>query len=260
MFFEIHQPVRHRQVRRIVDRAVAAKCRGIFAVRIDHHDMPLRRHVADAVEDQRGGGRFAGAGRSQQREMLAQQRVDIKRSANVAGRMDHPDFDMRAVVGGIDLFQVRARHRIDRGAGHRVARDAAPEMIEFAGQPFLIALAQEIDLRGDVIGRIVGDAQRTDAGDQPDIADPHLDLTADGARIGQRGVGMVRQFGQHFGVEQHAARRSRNLEHAADRLRRKAFRSGAGFGVGLGLKRPSTQHLGHTQSTPGSESRMRPKR
>jgi hypothetical protein len=82
VFFKVHQPIGH--CRFDVERLPGvAKRRKIFAVRVDHHDMAFGRHVADAVQDQRGGGRFAGAGRSQQREMLAQQRVDIEAGADI---------------------------------------------------------------------------------------------------------------------------------------------------------------------------------
>src|SRR3712207_8601285 len=50
----------------------------IFAVRVDHDDMPFRAEVADAVHDQGGGGRLAGAGRAEQREMLAEEGIDIE--------------------------------------------------------------------------------------------------------------------------------------------------------------------------------------
>src|SRR3546814_12173504 len=75
----------------------------IFAVRVDHHDMTLRREFADPVQDQRGAGRFAGAGRAEQREMLTEQRVDIERSEDIAGRIDGADLEMRAFVGGVEL-------------------------------------------------------------------------------------------------------------------------------------------------------------
>src|SRR3546814_9442862 len=89
---------------------------------VDHHDMTLRREFADPVQDQRGAGRFAGAGRAEQREMLTEQRVDIERSADIAGRIDGADLDMRAFVGGVYLLQIGAGRGIDLCAGDRIAR------------------------------------------------------------------------------------------------------------------------------------------
>ena len=117
MLLEVHQPVRHLQVRDVVDRAGVLERTGIFAVRIDHHDMALRRELADAVEDQRGGGRLAGTGRAEQREMLAEHRIDIERGADILGRIDIADLDMGAIVGGVDLLEIGGRHREHRAPG-----------------------------------------------------------------------------------------------------------------------------------------------
>ena len=59
MFFEIHQPIGHLQIGDVEDRAIGLERRGIFAVRIDHDDMALRRELADAVQNQRRAGRLA---------------------------------------------------------------------------------------------------------------------------------------------------------------------------------------------------------
>jgi hypothetical protein len=75
-------------------------------VRIDHHDMALRGQFADPVENERGCRRFAGAGRAEQREVLAQHRIDIERPANIACRIDSADFDDRAVIGRVELAHI----------------------------------------------------------------------------------------------------------------------------------------------------------
>src|SRR3546814_9687866 len=67
MFLEVHQPIGHRQIVDVEDLAVVLEGGGIFAVRVKHHDVAFGRHFADPVKDQRGRGRFAGAGRPEQR-------------------------------------------------------------------------------------------------------------------------------------------------------------------------------------------------
>src|SRR3546814_2664680 len=95
MFLEIHQPIGHGEIVDVEQRPGALEGGRIFAVRVDHHDMSLRRELADSMQDQRGAGRLAGAGRTEQREMLAEHRVDIERAADILGRIDGADLDMR---------------------------------------------------------------------------------------------------------------------------------------------------------------------
>ena len=51
VFLEVHQPVRHVQVGNVEQQADVPERGGIFAVRIDHHYMPVGRGFADLVED-----------------------------------------------------------------------------------------------------------------------------------------------------------------------------------------------------------------
>src|SRR3546814_1552281 len=81
MLLEVHQPIGHGEVVDVEQLAMALERGRIFAVRVDHDDVPLGRHVADAVHDEGGRGRFAGAGGAEQCEVLAEQCVDIKRAA-----------------------------------------------------------------------------------------------------------------------------------------------------------------------------------
>src|SRR3546814_16339555 len=81
--------------------------------------------------------------------MLAEHRVDIERAANVLGRIDGADLDMRALVGGIDLLEVGAGRREHLAARNRVARHAAPEIVDAAGNLFFFAFAKEVDRRDD---------------------------------------------------------------------------------------------------------------
>src|SRR3546814_17060797 len=56
---------------------------------------------------------------------------------------------MRAFVGGIDLLEVVAGRRIDLTARNRIARHAATEIVDTAGDFFFVALAEEVDRRDD---------------------------------------------------------------------------------------------------------------
>src|SRR3546814_19113473 len=95
------------------------------------------------MQDQRGAGRLAGAGRTEQREMLAEHRVDIERAADILGRIDGADLDMRALVGGVDLLEIGAGRGIDLPARNLIAGDAAAEIVDAAGELFLVDLAPE---------------------------------------------------------------------------------------------------------------------
>ena len=216
MFLEVHQPIGHGKVVDVEQRADALERRRIFAVRIDHHDMTLRRQFADLVQDQRGAGRFTGTGRPEQREMLAEHRIDIQRAANILGRIDGADFDMRALVGGINLFEVGAGRRKHLAARDRIAGDAAAEIRNAAGDLFLFAFAQEVDRRNDQPFAALVQLLVADTGDQPDIADADLDLRTDLPRHGDGGVGRRRQFADRHRIEQDARGRTRNIDHFAD--------------------------------------------
>src|SRR3546814_1244010 len=96
MFLEVHQPIGHRQIVDVEDLAVVLESGGIFAVRVKHHDMAFGRHFTDPVKDQRGRGRFAGAGRAEQGEMLAEHCVDEKRCCHVYRGIDGADPHMRS--------------------------------------------------------------------------------------------------------------------------------------------------------------------
>ena len=98
MLLEVHQPVGHLEIAHVEDRAVMLEGRGVFAVRIDHDHMALRRRFADAVQDQCGGGLLARARRTQQREVRAQQRVDIEPGADVARGKHRAHFDIGASI------------------------------------------------------------------------------------------------------------------------------------------------------------------
>ena len=119
--------------------------------------------------------------------MLAQHLIDIERGPCVGGGIDSADLDMGPVIGGVDLLHILARHRKNLGAWRWIAGDATPEIKDTTGQPFLVALTQEVDVGNDALACLV-QHHRAHAGDQPDRADAHLDLTTDLAR--HRGAGV----------------------------------------------------------------------
>ena len=83
--------------------------------------------------------------------MLAEHRIDIERGADVLGRIDIADLDMRTIVGGVDLLEIGGRDGEHRAARRGIARDAAAELVELAGELFLIALAEKVDLGEDPV-------------------------------------------------------------------------------------------------------------
>src|SRR3546814_10123096 len=68
-------------------------------------------------------------------------------AANILGWIDRPDLDMRALVGGINLLEVGAGRGEHLTARDRVARHAAAEIMDAAGDLFLIAFAEKVDRR-----------------------------------------------------------------------------------------------------------------
>ena len=158
--------------------------------------MTLWRQVADFVQNECGAGRLTRTGRPQQREMLAEHGIDIKRAANILGREHRANFDMRAGIGGINLLHVGAGHRIDLCPRNRIAGDTATEIIYFAGQFFFVALAKKIDRRHDDAVFAFVHALVADAGQQPGTTDADLDLAADLPRHRDARVLMVGQFGK----------------------------------------------------------------
>ncbi len=218
MLLEVHQPIGHLQVRDVEDDPGIAEGRGIFAVRVDHHHMAVRRGLADPVEDQGGAGRLAGAGRAEQGEVLAEEGVDIDAGADVLGREHRADLDAGAAVSGVDLAQVLAGRGIDQRAGDRIGGHAAAEAVDAAGQPLLVALAEEIDVGQDAAGNLGILALGPHRGEQPAVADADLDLAADLPGQGDRGVFIARAFLQALEVERDGGAGAGDLQHDADRL------------------------------------------
>ena len=184
---------------------------------VDHHDVTLGGHLADAVQDQRGAGRLAGAGRAEQREVLAQHRVDIKPGADILGGEDLADGDAGAPVARIDLFKIAGGRRIDQRAGDRVAGNAAAEGVNIAGQLFLAAFAEEVDMGNDPAFGAAVLALVAHAGEQPGIADADLDLATDLPGQRDRGIGILHAFIDALQIERDLRARARNFQHHPDR-------------------------------------------
>src|SRR5207342_265003 len=100
------QPIGQLQIVDVEQLAAAFERSRIFAVRVDHHDVTLRAQLRNTMQNERYAGRLTGSGRSQDGEMLAQHRVDIKRTANVVGGIDSSDLDMRLIAGCKDRAHV----------------------------------------------------------------------------------------------------------------------------------------------------------
>ena len=218
VLFEIHQPIGHLQIGDVEDHAGAAKRRGIFAMRVDHDDMTLGRSLADAVNDQRRAGRFAGACRAEQGEMLAEHGVDVKSGTNVAGRKDRTYLDEVAAVAGIDLPQVARRRGIDQCAGDRVASYATVKAMQPPGQAFLVAFAEKVSHGKNTAGGFGILFLVAHGGEQPASANLNLDLAADLAGLHNRRIVAGSAFGEPLQVDRDLAATAANLQNYADRL------------------------------------------
>src|SRR3546814_6213855 len=100
-------------------------------------------------------------------------------AANILGWIDRPDLDMRALVGGINLLEVGAGRGEHLTARDRVARHAAAEIMDAAGDLFLIAFAEKVDRRDNQPLAARVQLLVADARDQPDIADRSEEHTSE---------------------------------------------------------------------------------
>src|SRR5690348_4935798 len=106
---------------------LVAESGGVFAVRVDQHDMRVRVALDDGAKDRRDDARFARAGCPDDTEMLAEQlvREDIGRHRAVL--MQGADPCRRNARPRIDLREVSRRGEVDRLVERRMGRDAAAE-------------------------------------------------------------------------------------------------------------------------------------
>ena len=216
MLFKIHQPIGHRQIANIEQRTVGFESGRIFAVGIDHHDVALRRKLTNPVEDQRSRGRFTRTSRTKQREMLAEHRINIKRTAHIRGWIDRTDFDIGMIVRRVKLTHIFRGSRVNQIIRTRIAGDPATEIIDFARKPLFIALTQKVDHRDDVPGRIKTFGKRADVGDQPCRSDFDLNLTAYLSCGGKAWIACHRKCRHRLRTEQHTRCRTRNIKHRSN--------------------------------------------
>ena len=166
------------------------------------------------MKDQRARRRFTRTGRPQNREVLRQHRVDVKRAANIVSRIDGADLDVRIVGGGEDGAHVLGRDRQHLAARDRVTGDAAAEIGQASGRSGL-AFAEEVDLANDLA--VIAGLQGTDIGDQPGRTDQHLDLAADLPGHGDRRIGVAGQHLKSLEIHPDLGARTGDLQHPANR-------------------------------------------
>src|SRR6185369_412209 len=145
MLLEVHQPVGKLEVVDVEQLATSLEGGGIFAVRVDHHDVTLGAELRNPVKDERNRGRLTGTSRSQDREMLGEHGVDVKRAADVVRWIDGANLDMRLVGCGEDRAEVFRGDRKYFSARDWVAGDAAAEVGHAAGG-IAAAFAEEVDI------------------------------------------------------------------------------------------------------------------
>ena len=190
MLLKAHQPIGQGEVVDVEDDALVAEGGAIFAVRIKHDDMGVGRLFDDAVQDQRRRRRLARAGRTEDGEMLAKQRINVERCTDI-GRSDTP-----------------SRSRPSAGGGCRTSSTRSSWLTATTGSPVRgKRVTPRRKLRQAAIGRFVAFAKEIDAGAHgaasigcprlpvsPTLpsshcaADLYLDLAADAARQGQHRV------------------------------------------------------------------------
>ena len=135
MLLEVHQPIGQLEVVDVEHLAAALERGRIFAVRVDHHDVTLGRRAREmrwrisATEVD-----LPVPVEPSTAKCLREHRVDVERAADVVGRIDGADLDVRLVARGEDRAQILGRHRKHFGARDRIAGDAAAEVAELAGR------------------------------------------------------------------------------------------------------------------------------
>ena len=111
---------------------LVAESGGVFAVRVDQHDVRVRVALDDGAENRRNDAGFARTSRADDAEMLAEQLVRQNIGWHRAVLMQGADPCGRNAWPRIDLREVSGRGEIDRLVERRMGRDAPAERALFA--------------------------------------------------------------------------------------------------------------------------------
>ena len=161
---EIQKPVGQGELVRVDDIGGLAEHLEILVMGIEQYDMAVGMVGQDGPKNQRGGTGFARSGRSQDREMLAQQIVGRKIGGQVVVRMECADTHIRLVGSRVyPSALVRRRHEdlvVEHGVRGDTTLKTGPGLVALA----LRYLAQQLHLEdapGAVPGfhRHIGDPQ-----------------------------------------------------------------------------------------------------
>ena len=163
--------------------------------------MAKRCGLTDAVQDQRGAGRFTGTCRAKQGEVLAQHCIDIEACIDILGRIDLADRDIGAAIACIYLLEVCGGARIDQSARHRITGHTAAKPVNAAGQLLLAAFTEKINIRDDTAFGAAILALVAHAGEQPIVTHADLDLAANLSCKSDRRVSIFHALVQALHVE-----------------------------------------------------------
>ena len=148
--------------------------------------------------------------------MLAEQRIDIERGANIGGWIDGANLDMRAIGGREHLLEILGIDWINSRAGYGIARNATAKLEEAIGVLGRHAFTEKIDIGNDQVAIGFRQPHRAYHGDQPVIANAHLDMAADIARHRKRGIGIALEHAEDRPVERDLGSAAGNLEDASN--------------------------------------------
>ena len=81
--------------------------------------------------------------------MLAEHCIDVERAANIAGWINGANLNRSLIRRCIKLAHIFRRDGKHAASRRRIARHTAAEVVDFPGQAFFIAFAQEVDVRSD---------------------------------------------------------------------------------------------------------------
>jgi hypothetical protein len=217
VLLKVHEPIWHLQVRHVENLTRLAEGRRVLAVGVDHYDVTVRRVFANAVENERGAGRFTCTGRAKKREVFAQHSIDVETCADVLGREYGANGDVRTAITGIDLFKVPRGRRINHRAGDGIARYTALKAMNSPSELLFGALTQEVDMRDDPVFRPAIFALVANVSKQPCIANPDFDLTTHLACQSDRAITVLHALIEALEIESNLRAGTGYLQHYTDR-------------------------------------------